>query len=145
MAEDLDKLREEAERLGINLEDIDYGREEEEEPEPGKKDSLYQFFRELLRSKDSRKTGNLNDTEIGRLPLTVRSYLRIGNYAQFEGLDMVSEYYKNQAEIVSATSMSKKGFLSQLFVTQIKKQQKIVEPSKIKKPWYGRGSEQSEQ
>ena len=103
-------------------------------PEPPSKDSIFKFFREILQSDDSRKTGNLLETELGRSKLGVRHYLEIAAYADAEGLDLVSQYLVDKAEIILSTSMSRKGFLAKLFVTQIK-QEKKDRPAKVKKGW----------
>ena len=65
--------------------------------------------------------------------LSVRSYQEIALYAEAEQLDKVAKYFKDKAEIIARTSMSKKGFWSQLFVTQIKKEQKLKEGETQKK------------
>ena len=108
-------------------------------PSTPSKDSIFKFFREILHIKDSSKVGNLDKRELGYLPNSVRDYQDIAAYAAAEGLDKVSDYLKNKAEIVLATSSSKKGFLPQLFVTNIKKEKKITEDSKPKEQgWLGK-------
>lgn len=109
-------------------------------PEPLDKETIFKFFRELLNLKDTSKTGNLSEGELGVTRLSVRSYQELGLYADAEGLSDVADYFKKKGEIVLATSSSRKGFLSSLFVTQIKKEQKITQPS-IKRTWWG-GSKQ---
>lgn len=114
------------------LEDIPYG-----SPEPEKKDSIFRFFREILHTKDSKKVGNLTDTEIGGTKIGIRHYFNIANYAEVEGLNDVAKYLRDKSEIIAATSMSRKGFLAQLFVTQIKKEQKLSKPlTEDKKRWF---------
>lgn len=102
-----------------------------EDDEKGvKKDSVFRFFKHVLSMKDSSKVANFNPhTELGMLELPVRNYLSIGNYCeQVEDLPDVAKWFYSEAEVIAATSMGKKGFLSQLFVTQIKKEQKITTP-----------------
>ena len=118
-------------------------------PSTETKDSLYKFFRDILNLKDSKKVGNLDNHELGKTILGVRHYYHIANYAHTEGLDVVADYLKDEAEIVVATSMSKHGFLAQLFVTQIKKEKKEKEPEKLKKRWFakniaGKGDDSNE-
>lgn len=105
-------------------------------PEPISKDSIFRFFREILQSNDSRKTGNLLESELGRSKLGVRHYFEIAAYAEAEGLSLVSQYLADKAEIILSTSMSRKGFLAKLFVTQIKQEKKIKEPTPEKKKWF---------
>ena len=108
-------------------------------PTPPSKDSIFKFFREILQSKDSRKTGNLKEAELGQARLGVRHYLQVAQFAESEGLSDVSDYLKKEAEIVLSTSLSRKGFLPQIFVTQIKKEQKLKEPVPQKKGLFGGG------
>ena len=133
-----EELEEELRKLG---EIPSYG-----SPEPEKKDNIFKFFREILHTKDSKKVGNLIDSEIGGAKIGVRHYLNIAAYAEIEGLDKVDKYLRDKAEIIAATSMSRKGFLAQLFVTQIKKEQKISKPIEHKKTWFfGRKAEPQEE
>ncbi len=117
-------------------------------PEQDKKDSIFKFFREILHTKDSKKVGNLTDAEIGTASMGIRNYINIAAYADAEGLNIVGNYLRAKGETIAATSMSRKGFLAQLFVTQIKKEQKLrSSPSEIKKGWFARkfGKEESQQ
>ena len=103
------------------LDNADYG-----SPSPEKKENIFKFFREILTQKDTTRIGNLGNAELGQARLGVRHYLELGNYAEVEGLDVVAEYLRSKAGIITSTSMSKKGFWPKLFVTQIKKEQKEV-------------------
>jgi len=102
-------------------------------PTPPSKDSIFKFFREILATSDSSKVGNLSERELGMLPHSTRRYIDLANYAEAEDLDTISAFFMAKAETILATSSSKKGFLPQLFVTQIKKEQKIS-------PSVGKGS-----
>lgn len=134
--QEIKELEEELKKIG----DSDsYG-----SPSPEKKDSVFKFFREIIHLPETWKVGNLHDTEIGKSRLGVRSYLELGQYAKAENLDIVGNYFVDRAAIVGATSMGRKGFLAQLFVTQIKKEQKVKEPSSEKKKWFARQKEESE-
>ena len=104
-------------------------------PEPPIKDSILKFFREIINSKDSTKVSNLDKFE---LPY-VRGLKHIANYADIRGLDKVRDYLNYDAEIYLSTAMSKLGFMAQLFVTQIKKEQKTQITPQVKKAWGGFG------
>ena len=93
-------------------------------PKPSEKDNLFKFFREILKSIDTTRIGNVGQTELGQLKLGVRHYQELSKYADAEGLDLVSQYLMCKSQIITSTSMSKKGFWAELFVTQIKKEKK---------------------
>jgi|TARA_Y100000310_G_scaffold342241_1_gene444503 hypothetical protein len=135
MTEDTTDIpQEEIQEIEEELDGLDQGYGS---PEPPLKDNVYKFFREILEKEDSTRIGNLKTTELGQLPLGVRSYLEIGGFCDKVGLEKVAAYLKEKAMIVTSTSMSKDGFLAQLFVTQIKKEQKVDKPLEGKKPWFG--------
>jgi len=129
---ELERLENELKELTELEKKSDYG-----SPPPISKDTVFKFFNKILDSKDSTKVGNLSLQELGSLRLSVRSYQEIALYADAEGLDKVAKYFKDKAEIIARTSMSKKGFWSQLFVTQIKKEQKIKDKEPKKKFLFG--------
>jgi len=132
--QEIRQLEEELKKID-NSELSNYG-----SPQSPQKDSIFKFFREILQSTDSRKTGNLREQELGMLPNPVRQLLDVANYANAEGLIDVETYLKNKAEVILATSMSRKGFLAQLFVTQIKKEQKVGDPPPQKKGFFNFGN-----
>lgn len=141
----MDNDLEELTRLEQQLRDLDdkgsYG-----SPSPISKDTVFKFFREILQSEDSTKVANLDSKELGNLRLSVRAYKELALYAEAEGWDKIADYFDDKAEIVARTSMSKKGFWSQLFVTQIKKEQKMKEPVEKKKGFlFGKKEEQNDQ
>ena len=102
-------------------------------PSPEEKDSFFKFFRDILDFKEPWKVGNLKDTEIGPPKLSIRANLELSQYSEAEGMELVSEYFKEGARIVAAPTMGRKGFIAQLAVTQIKKEQKLKTPDEKKK------------
>lgn len=107
-------------------------------PEAPKKDSILIFFRDLIQQKDSKKIGNLDKNELS----IVRDTVNIAEYADMEGLDRVAKFLRMEAELYLATSLSKKGFLVQASVTQIKKEQKIKNEDPKKKSWFSKKLEE---
>lgn len=124
--EDLKRLEEELK----TLEGDSYG-----SPEPKIKDNIFKFFKEILFLKDTTRIGNLTNLELGTTKLGARHFKEIGLYAQLEGLDKVANYLYARSEILTSTSMSRKGFWPKLFVTQIKREQKEI-PKVEKKSWF---------
>ena len=128
--DEIKKLEEDLKKLG-DLDASGYG-----SPSEVKKDTIFKFFKEILDSLDSRKTGNLEKNELGQVTMGVRSYFDIALYAEAEGLDKVSEYLGQKAEVILSTSMSKKAKFMELIVTQIKKQLSAKEPKEVKGGWF---------
>lgn len=137
MDSEIEALEEELKKLEDK--DTGYG-----SPSASQKDNMFRFFKHILTMKDTTRVGNLAERELGVAKLGVRHYQEIANYAGVEGLHQVEDYFINRANIMTATSMSRTGFWSKLFVTQIKKEQKIKEPEKGKKRWFG-GKEKTEE
>jgi len=121
-------------------EDPNYGA-----PAPSSKDDIFSFFKHLIEKEDTRKTGNLSKEELGKPTIPVRSLQSIANYAELENLHSVSNFLKKESEIMLSTSLSLKGFLAQLFVTQIRKDKRMRnEPPKTGFFGGGKKSEQQE-
>jgi len=129
--EEIKQLEEELKKL--ESKDTGYG-----SPSAAVKESLFKFFNKILSIKDTTRIGNLTSNEIGLSRLSVRGNKSIALYAEAEGLNLVRDYFNNQSNILTESSMSKKGFWSQLFVTQIRKEAKIKDRSLEKKKWFGK-------
>lgn len=114
-------------------------------PTPPSKDNLFKFFRELLKKNDSSKFGNLSAAELGLPDITVRGYQSIAiNLKHGWNMNKLANYLEEKGESTLATSLSKKGFLAQLFVTQIKKDQKVKDMPQQSKGLFGFGKKQQE-
>lgn len=116
-------------------------------PKSPTKDNQYKFFRDIIRLVDTTRIANLSKNELGESLIGVRHYKEIAAYAEAEGLDKVAEYINGKANIVTSTSMSKKGFWSELFMTQIKKEKKAKQTEEVNKKWFHKktGEESGEQ
>jgi hypothetical protein len=90
---------------------------EDNSPSYEKPESLYGLFKETLLMKDSSKLGNLDKTELGMLDMSVRDCQHIADTARTLGEDDFSIWMDNQAQIILKSSASKKGWLTELFVT----------------------------
>ena len=139
-----DELDEEIEKLQEDLKkmedkDTAYG-----SPKQPEKDSQFKFFRDILKIKDTTRVGNLTPQELGVTKLGVRHYQEIAAYAAVEGLNEVSDYLNLKSQIVSATSMSKKGFWAELFVTMIKRERKDKPKEEKKKGFFTKKTEESD-
>lgn len=124
--EDLAELQ----SMGLNMGGLNTGF-----PEAPSKESVVKFFRDVLNLKEEEydkisRTGNLAKEEIGRLPLHVRAYLNIANYASSEALDRVAMYMRSKSNIMLNTSLSLKAAFLTLFVTQKKVSRNLGMPSR---------------
>lgn len=91
-------------------------------PTPKKHEDVLKILKEVINFKDEdwvqiTKTGNVREHELGNMPLNVRVYLNIAGYANAEGLSLVSNYLRAKSNIINASSLSLKGMLLNLIVT----------------------------
>lgn len=89
-------------------------------PAARRSESLFSLFRRVWRTPDSSKVANLEKGEIGDLGISVRDAQNISKFAAFLGHNGVRDYFRKIAEITLATSMSRKGWFVELFVTSKK-------------------------
>lgn len=142
MAEDreLIRLTEEAEALGIDINELNESTspmlDSTFTPSSTLKDNIFRFFREILSLTDTTKFGNLRNEELGSVRMGVRHYKNIALFADKQGLKIVADYLRQKSEIITSTSMSRKGWFGNLTVTQIKKEQKIKDAPPEKKGWF---------
>lgn len=93
-------------------------------PSPVEKDSQYKLIREIINLKDSRKVANLTHEELGRSDMSLRGCLKTALLCDTLGIISLGDCYREEAEIIAGTSMSRyvKGSnLLNLIFTQIKK------------------------
>lgn len=102
-----------------------------------KKDNIFVFARELIKTHDTKKFGFLDQKYIGIPKMAVNDYLEIADYCDVEGMNQLGDMFRQSAENVLSTSLSNKGFLLKILVTQIKKEQKVpTSPSTEKKGFW---------
>jgi hypothetical protein len=94
-------------------------------PVAKKPDSLFSLFRDVWKTPDSIKVGNLDKEELGDLGISVRDCHEIAAMAALLHHPRFAKYFaplpaKSLAEITSATSMSKKGWFVEMFITSKK-------------------------
>ena len=91
--------------------------DEDNSPTFNKSDDLYSLYWKVINMKDSSKVGNLDRQELGMLDISVRDLQKIAMTAIILGEPKFAEWLTNQAQIILKTSSSKKGWLTELFVT----------------------------
>lgn len=106
--------------LEDSVEDTNEAQEEYAEdnsPTYSKSEDLYSLFWKTIQHKDSSKLGNLNERELGMLDMSVRDCQHIAYTAIILGEIDFAKWMTSQAQIILRTSASKKGWLTELFVT----------------------------
>ena len=118
---------------------------EDNSPTYSKPDDLYSLFWKTIQIDDSSKVGNLDKSELGMLDISVRDCQYIAEVANILNHPGFSKWMKEQGQIVLRTSASKKGWLTELFVTAKKfasKEKRFGVPEGIpiqeKKGFWGR-------
>jgi len=102
------------------------------------KQNVHSFFTNIVKSKDTTKTGYLNQEELGMPKLPVRTYKELALFSkEVYGDTIWSDYFDKMSEIQTSTSLSKDGILLKLSVTQ-KKELADVSPKekKVNKGWF---------
>ena len=97
--------------------------------EQKEKESIFTFFKHIVGIKDSSKVANLDKRELGFLDLSVRSYEYLANLGTLLHNKSYNNFFMGNAEIVLATSMSKKGWLPELVISQKRFTQRSVQPT----------------
>lgn len=89
-------------------------------PQAKKPESLFSLFKRVWRTNDSTKVANLDKTELGDLGISVRDCQRIALLSKALHHQRFAKYFADQGEVTLSTSMSKKGWFVELFVTSKK-------------------------
>jgi len=91
-----------------------------EVPEKRKQESLYNLFQKVWKAPDSSKVANLTNVELGRPIINVRDAQYLALLAHTFKHPRFAQFFTNTAEITLSTSASKKGWFTELFVSQKK-------------------------
>lgn len=91
-----------------------------EVPQRRKQDSLYTLFQKVWKAPDSSKVANLNLPELGKPLMSVRDAQYLELLGKTFHHDKFARFFKNTSEIILSTSASKKGWFTELFVSQRK-------------------------
>jgi len=90
---------------------------EDNSPTYSKPDDLYSLFWKTINIEDSSKVANLDKVELGMLNMSVRDCQNIALVAKTLGHKGFSDWMMDQSQIILKTSASKKGWLTELFVS----------------------------
>lgn len=90
---------------------------EDNSPTYEKAEDLYSLFYKTIVMQDSSKVANLDKQELGMLDISVRDCQNIAEVARLLEHKGFSNWMNEQAQIILRTSASKKGWLTELFVS----------------------------
>ena len=109
-------------------------------PLPDEKHNAHTFLNTISKSSDTTKTGNLEMPELGTTPYSLRTYKNIRLIAEkLVEDDMWTDYFAKKGEILTATSLSKGGFLTGLAVVQKRQIEDITQQQpRENKGWFKR-------
>jgi len=93
-------------------------------------ETILTWFWKIVNLKDSTKVANLDNTELGPTQLSVRGLQRLALVCDELGEPNLGTYFGNEAEIVLATSMAKKGWLVEQSISQKKHSTRARQRSK---------------
>jgi len=107
-------------------------------PAQDEKHNAHVFLNKVASSNDTTKTGNLGDEEIGVTPYSQRTYKKLQLLCDDLIDDEIwAEYFKKKSEILTATSLSRGGFLTGLAVVQRREIADVTKhPAQENKGWF---------
>ena len=85
-----------------------------------KKDDVFSLFSKVWKAQDSSKVANLSNQELGMLPMSVRDNKYLALLGVTFGHRDLANFFNARAEIINSTSASKKGWFTELFISQKK-------------------------
>ena len=155
MEENIERLQEEIDEVE---DDVDQSQEFQDNQidqleysvaSPKEQNNLYTWFWKvvgLLDQSKLSKVGNLSSSEIGEHGISVRECMNLHFLGKTFGHEKFGEYFENRAKIISATSMSKKGWLMDLSISQrkIRARQRESSSQQQNKKWNMFGNKKKE-
>lgn len=112
------------------------------------KQNVHSFFTDIIKTADTTRVGNLDEDELGKPKLPVRTYKELELFCKDVANDNDwAEYFKKMAEVQTSTSLSKDAILIKLSVTNKKELADMTPKRKKNKGWFRKGgsSETQEQ
>ena len=105
------------------------------------KESIPSFFTKVVQAKDTTKTGNLTQEELGFPNLPVRTYKELSTFCnKLINKPKWADYFDAMSENQTSTSLSKNAILLQLVTTsnRVQKFQDITQEKKENRGWFGK-------
>lgn len=106
-------------------------------PQGEDKQTVHKFLHNVATAKDTTKVGFLNEEELGKPELTERACKELALISKkIMGNDFFKEYFEEEAEILTSTSLSKEAKLLELAVVQ---RREVADITKKEKPKENKG------
>lgn len=108
--------------------------------------NVHKFLHDVSVSKDTTKTGNVNDDELGSPAFNVRTLKDVQTYCNMMGLGFYADYFGEKSEHITATSLSRDGFLDKLSIMTRQQVEALAKSSgkKKNKGWFGKKKQTEE-
>ena len=115
-------------------------------PVPEEKHSVHSFLHKVATSEDTTKTGFIMEEEMGLPTLTLRSCKELALFCkEVADMEYFADFFNKMGEVLTATSLSKEGFLTKLAVVIRRETSNILRaPMKQNKGWFGKKKQSSE-
>jgi len=98
-------------------------------PAQKEKDSIFTFFKHLVGIKDTTRVSNIDPAkELGMLSFSIRTNQYLGLVGDVCGDADFSNFWRSQSQIITSTAMSKRGWLTELPVSQKRFASRTVRP-----------------
>lgn len=114
----------------------------------GEKKNTHTFLHNVATAKDTTKLGYLNEEEIGDPSHPIRTYKNLALIAdKIMDNSYFKDFFEGQSEIVTSTSLSRKGKLIELAISQRRQLEDITKPqtsSRDKKGLFSRKKKEDE-
>ena len=106
-------------------------------PMPEEKYNVHTFLHRVATADDTTKVGNLSDAEVGTPKHPTRALKEFALIAgKIINNPFFEDYFSQEAEIVSSTSLSKEGFLVKQATTQTRQIADVTKKRMKNKGWF---------
>jgi len=91
--------------------------------------NVHTFLHNVAVAEDTTKTGNVNEEELGKPNLPIRTYKELALFcSEIANMDYFADYFRKKSEIITSTSLSKEAKLINLAVMQKRQIEDVTKP-----------------
>jgi len=93
--------------------------------------NVHTFLHNVAVAEDTTKTGNVNEEELGKPILPIRTYKELSLFCnEVANMDYFADYFQKKSEIITSTSLSKDAKLINLAVMQKRQIEDVTKPAR---------------